>query len=61
MPVEALINPSLKILSQEIQTGYEGCLNYGELMGEVPRAMDIEYSGFDIDGTQIEIKLSQKI
>lgn len=53
IPDTALINPSLKILSQEIQTGYEGCLNCGELMGEVPRAMEIEYSGFDIDGNHI--------
>ncbi|HAT1770876.1 TPA: peptide deformylase [Legionella pneumophila] len=54
----ALINPALKILSQEIQTGYEGCLNCGELMGEVPRAMEIEYSGFDIDGNRITKKVS---
>lgn len=58
IPDTALINPSLKILSQEIQTGYEGCLNCGELMGEVPRAMDIEYSGFDIDGNKITKKAS---
>lgn len=58
IPDTALINPSLKILSQEIQTGYEGCLNCGELMGEVPRAMDIEYSGFDIDGNRITKKAS---
>ncbi|HAU1190623.1 TPA: peptide deformylase [Legionella pneumophila] len=58
IPDTALINPSLKILSQEIQTGYEGCLNCGELMGEVPRAMDIEYSGFDIDGNSITKKAS---
>lgn len=53
VPDTALINPSLKILSDEIQTGYEGCLNCGELMGDVPRAMEIEYSGFDVDGNPI--------
>lgn len=53
IPDTALINPSLKILSKEIQNGYEGCLNCGEIMGEVPRAMEIEYSGFDIDGNKI--------
>ncbi|HAT4451886.1 MULTISPECIES: peptide deformylase [Legionella] len=58
IPDTALINPALKILSQEIQTGYEGCLNCGELMGEVPRAMEIEYSGFDIDGNRITKKAS---
>ncbi|WP_019215179.1 peptide deformylase [Legionella tunisiensis] len=58
IPDIALINPSLKILSQEIQTGYEGCLNCGELMGEVPRAMEIEYSGFDVDGNRVSKKAS---
>ncbi|MFO3451187.1 peptide deformylase [Legionella pneumophila serogroup 1] len=58
IPDTALINPSLKILSKEIQPGYEGCLNCGELMGEVPRAMEIEYSGFDLDGNKITKKAS---
>lgn len=58
IPDIALINPSLKILSNEVQTDYEGCLNCGEMMGQVPRAMEIEYSGFDIDGNQIIKKVS---
>lgn len=58
IPDTALINPSLKFLSKEIQTGHEGCLNCGEIMGEVPRAMEIEYSGFDIDGNRITKKAS---
>ncbi|HAT1795157.1 peptide deformylase [Legionella pneumophila subsp. fraseri] len=53
IPDTVLINPSLKVLSDEIQVDYEGCLNCGELMGQVPRAMEIEYSGFDLDGNQI--------
>lgn len=53
IPDTVLINPSLKILSEEIQTDYEGCLNCGELMGQVPRAMEIEYSGFNLDGNKI--------
>jgi len=53
VPDTALINPSFKILSEEIQTGYEGCLNVEETMGEVTRAMEIEYSGFDIEGNLI--------
>ncbi|WP_133127713.1 peptide deformylase [Legionella nagasakiensis] len=58
VPDTALINPAFKILSDEIQTGYEGCLNCGELMGEVPRAMEIEYTGFDVDGNQVSKKAS---
>ncbi|MFA6302203.1 MAG: peptide deformylase [Legionella sp.] len=56
IPDTALINPTLKILSEEIQTGYEGCLNCGEIVGQVPRAMEIEYSGFDVEGNLISKK-----
>lgn len=50
IPDTALINPSFNILSEEIQTDYEGCLNCGDIMGQVPRAMEIEYFGLDSDG-----------
>lgn len=53
IPDTALINPDYRVLSDEIQLGYEGCLNCGELMGEVPRAMEVEYSGFDLNGNKI--------
>lgn len=53
IPDTVLVNPSLQVLSEEIQTDYEGCLNCGELMGKVPRAMTIEYSGFDLEGNKI--------
>ena len=54
IPDTILVNPSFKILSIEIQKGYEGCLNCGDLRGEVPRAMEIEYSGFDLEGNLIK-------
>ena len=54
IPDTVLINPALAILSDEKETGYEGCLNTGELMGHVPRATEIEYSGFDLDGNPIK-------
>ncbi len=53
IPNTVLINPSLKVLSEERELGYEGCLNGGGMMGEVPRAAEIEYSGLDRDGIQI--------
>jgi peptide deformylase len=53
IPDTILINPSIKILSEEIQIGYEGCLNCGDLRGEVPRAMELEYSGFDLNGDPV--------
>lgn len=56
IPDTALINPVIKILSNEIQTDIEGCLNCGELRGQVPRAMAIEYSGFDVEVNVIRRK-----
>ncbi len=53
IPDTVLINPALRILSQQKELGYEGCLNSGELMGQVPRATEIEYSGFDLEGNAI--------
>lgn len=56
IPDTVLINPTFRVLSEEIQTDYEGCLNCGELMAQVPRALEIEYSGFDMDGNIITKK-----
>ena len=53
IPDTALINPMLTILSEEQASGYEGCLNSGELMGPVPRATEVEYSGFDVEGNPV--------
>lgn len=53
IPNTVLINPALRILSKEIQIGYEGCLNCEDTMAKVPRAMEIEYSGIDMEGNTI--------
>ena len=58
IPDTVLINPALKILSETKESGYEGCLNTGELMGQVPRATEIEYSGYDIDGNLIKKRVT---
>lgn len=53
IPDTILINPSLKIMDETQQLDDEGCLNCGTLRGTVPRAMTIEYSGFDLEGNNI--------
>lgn len=53
-----LINPSLNILSDDLQTDYEGCLNSDDLRGRVPRAMEIEYCGYDFLGKCITKQVS---
>src|SRR5262245_16964649 len=56
IPDTVLINPNLKILSEEKELGYEGCLNGEGMMAEVPRFKEIEYSGFDRQGKLINKK-----
>lgn len=53
IPDTILINPEYRPLSYVKESGYEGCLNCEDLMGEVPRYYEIEYSGYDIYGNLI--------
>ena len=53
IPDTILINPVITMLSTEKEFAYEGCLNGGGLMGEVPRSTEIEYSGFYLNGEKI--------
>lgn len=53
IPDTALINPKLTFFSEEKTSDYEGCLNSGELMGQVPRSKEVTYSGFDVEGNPI--------
>lgn len=48
-----LINPEYRPLSDLMELGYEGCLNCEDLMGEVPRYTEIEYSGYDLEGNLV--------
>ncbi|WED43563.1 peptide deformylase [Legionella cardiaca] len=53
VPFTILINPIIKILSQEMNDGWEGCLSVPGLRGLVSRYNKIEYSGYDPDGKPI--------
>lgn len=56
VPKTALINPCFKVLSDSKEIGWEGCLNCGDLRGNVSRALEVEYSGFDLHGNYITKK-----
>jgi peptide deformylase len=49
-----LVNPEIEILSDERESGWEGCLSVPGLRGVVERASHIRYRGFDLDGKPIE-------
>jgi len=50
VPYTVLINPVIKVLSNEMVDGWEGCLSVPGLRGLVPRFNQIEYSGYDLKG-----------
>ena len=50
IPFTVLINPTIEILSEEMEDGWEGCLSVPGLRGLVPRYTYIKYSGFDAEG-----------
>lgn len=53
VPFTILINPEIKVLSDEMVDGWEGCLSLPGFRGVVPRYTKIEYRGFDPDGNRI--------
>lgn len=54
VPETVLINPTIEILSQQTQLGWEGCLSVPGMRGEVERYEQIRYSGYDVQGNKIE-------
>lgn len=57
-PLTALINPSWINLSDQMMTGWEGCLSVPGLTGAVPRYCRIEYQGYSPDGELIKREAS---
>ncbi|MPS68050.1 peptide deformylase [Novosphingobium aerophilum] len=54
VPATTLINPSLEVLTEETEDGWEGCLSVPGMRGLVPRATHIRYGGTLEDGTVLE-------
>ncbi|WP_133136986.1 peptide deformylase [Legionella rowbothamii] len=53
VPFTILINPSYKVICDEMVDGWEGCLSLPCLRGLVSRYKKIEYSGYDAEGNLI--------
>jgi len=54
IPQTILINPTIEVLSEQMEDGWEGCLSVPGMRGLVPRYTEIRYSGFDQKGNLIE-------
>ena len=54
----AVINPAFEPLTEEKVLGWEGCLSIPGLTGAVPRHTRIRYTGYGVQGQQIEREAS---
>ena len=54
VPYTVLINPTLTVLTQEQEEGWEGCLSVPGMRGLVPRFTHLKYQGFDAHGNPFE-------
>jgi peptide deformylase len=59
-PIElnAIINPVLEPLGDELNLDWEGCLSIPGLRGAVPRYTHLRYTGLDLDGGIIDRKVA---
>ena len=54
VPFTVLVNPTIVMLTREVEEGWEGCLSVPGLRGLVPRYTRLRYAGFDEEGRPIE-------
>jgi peptide deformylase len=54
VPETVLLNPTITVLDDGVEDGWEGCLSVPGMRGVVPRATRIRYQGFDVHGAAID-------
>ncbi|MEO7151906.1 MAG: peptide deformylase [Burkholderiaceae bacterium] len=54
VPRTVLLNPTIEVLDDTMEDGWEGCLSVPGLRGMVARHARILYRGFDVRGTPLE-------
>jgi peptide deformylase len=54
VPYTVLVNPTLTVLGEEQQEGWEGCLSVPGMRGLVPRFTRLRYQGFDAAGAPLD-------
>ncbi len=53
-PLTVLINPEIEVLTDEMRSGWEGCLSVPGLRGVVPRYTRLHYTGTAPDGRLVD-------
>ena len=54
VPFTVLVNPTITLLTREVEDDWEGCLSVPGMRGVVPRYTRLRYTGFDEEGNPIE-------
>ena len=55
VPLMAIINPEISVLTPDTEVDWEGCLSIPEIRGKVPRAREIEVKAYDRKGRRISL------
>jgi peptide deformylase len=55
VPLMALINPEITVLTDDVVDDWEGCLSIPDIRGRVPRAREIEVKAYDRKGRRISM------
>jgi peptide deformylase len=55
IPLTVLINPVVTPLTEETETGWEGCLSVPDMRGLVPRSTSVRLEAYDRDGGRIDV------
>ncbi len=58
VPLTVLINPEITPLSDDKESGWEGCLSIPAMMGKVERFTRIRYAAYDLNGQRFECEAS---
>jgi peptide deformylase len=53
LDLRVLVNPELRVLSDETFMSYEGCLSIPDLRGLLPRALEVEVAYTDREGRRV--------
>lgn len=58
VPLMAVINPEIEVVTREVVEDWEGCLSIPDIRGRVARARQISVRAYDRMGKKIEIQAS---
>jgi peptide deformylase len=58
VPLMAVINPEIEVVSREVVEDWEGCLSIPDIRGRVARARHILLRAFDRTGKKVEVPAS---